>query len=206
MDFNIIYGPPGSGKTTLAENLGQSIDYVSIGDLSRKQILEDTALGRELKRHLDAVVEYPANLIKSLVSMGLREATTEHLLLDGFPKFQREIPVLAALMKERNGQPGKMVVLEISLDKALDRVAGRLICLSCHKQFRSTEVTALCPNCGRALTRRDDDETGIFSRRFYDYLENNQRIRASLEGMGFQPVIMDAEAATADGLIAALAQ
>jgi adenylate kinase len=52
----IIMGPPGAGKGTQAKVIASrlSIPAVSTGDIFRANVSQETDLGREAKRYMDA--------------------------------------------------------------------------------------------------------------------------------------------------------
>ena len=51
----IIFGPPGSGKGTVSEEVAKvyCIPHISTGDLLREHISKKTALGMKAKEYMD---------------------------------------------------------------------------------------------------------------------------------------------------------
>ena len=84
----VLLGPPGAGKGTQAQKLAEKlgIPQVSTGDLFRKNISENTPLGLEAKRYLDAGDLVPSSLTNALVEdrIGHHDAA-DGFILDGFP-------------------------------------------------------------------------------------------------------------------------
>ena len=52
----VLVGPPGAGKGTQAVRLAERLDvpHISTGDLFRANLKDETELGREAKRYMDA--------------------------------------------------------------------------------------------------------------------------------------------------------
>ena len=64
----VIFGPPGAGKGTQADNLVNEFNFfkVSTGDLLRKEIKEKTSLGIQIKSIIDKGNLVSDDIIESL--------------------------------------------------------------------------------------------------------------------------------------------
>ena len=85
----VLLGPPGAGKGTQAQKLSEKlgIPHVSTGDLFRHNITNETELGLEAKKYLDAGDLVPATLTNALVDDRLDDAdAAEGFILDGYPR------------------------------------------------------------------------------------------------------------------------
>jgi adenylate kinase len=204
MKLHILYGPPGAGKTTLSENLPKSIAYISMGAIARKEIALESKLGRELQHYIEQVREYPSALVQQVINNALRRERSQVIVFDGFPKFQREIPILETLLTDIDSVPGNAVVLNLSLDEALARMASRRICPHCSRQFGQFHEM-VCPTCKIGLVKRDDDTDASFTLRFNDYLENNHLILSRLHDLGFTIIRLSSKHVTADTFLASFA-
>jgi adenylate kinase family enzyme len=73
MNIILLYGPPASGKTTLAKGISNNFDisYLSVGQITRREIANKTDVGHRLKKYLDDVVEYPVEFIGDIVEKEL---------------------------------------------------------------------------------------------------------------------------------------
>ena len=71
----VLLGPPGAGKGTQAQKLADKlgVPHVSTGDLFRYNISNNTELGVEAKKYLDAGDLVPATLTNALVDDRLDE-------------------------------------------------------------------------------------------------------------------------------------
>jgi len=81
-----MLAPPGGGKGTqgvrLAAELG--VPHISSGDVLRAEVAEDSALGREVKAHMDAGRLAPDALVTRAVLPVISEL--DGYILDGYPR------------------------------------------------------------------------------------------------------------------------
>ena len=84
----LLMGPPGAGKGTQAKVLAErlNIPAVSTGDIFRANVKDETPLGLEAKRYMDAGDYVPDEVTNAMVRDRLSEADAgEGFLLDGYP-------------------------------------------------------------------------------------------------------------------------
>ncbi len=169
----LMYGPPASGKTTLASFLSGSLkaDYISLGEIVRREISRGTDLGLNFKKYLDEVMEYPPELIETAVKNELASYHNERpvFIFDGLPKYPREVPFFVKLLKEENLKLKDIIVIDLPLDVAMKRTDRRKICSDCLKQQNTGESGEVCGLCGGQLVSREDDADFFFKRRYNDY-------------------------------------
>ena len=165
----LVYGPPGSGKTSVMANL--PISYLSVGEITRKEISRKTVDGLALKGYLDRVVEYPPELIGRVVFPHLTAATLVGLpiVLDGFPKYEQEALPFKEMVKSCGLNLTGVINLGLSVEEALARVAGRIICSGCGRQVDISGGISNNCTCGGLLEIREDDQPHILRRRYSDY-------------------------------------
>ena len=78
----VVVGPPGAGKGTQAERLAAQLDvpHISTGELFRDNLQNNTPLGVEAKRYIDA-----GELVPDEVTVGMvRDRLGETDSADGF--------------------------------------------------------------------------------------------------------------------------
>ncbi|MFA4990923.1 MAG: nucleoside monophosphate kinase [Candidatus Paceibacterota bacterium] len=175
----LLYGPPGSGKTTVGEEVeqrsGGTLKYLSVGKITRGEITRQSEMGMKLKEYLEKVEEYPPTLIGELVRKHILEAAEAGgaMIVDGFPKYPAEAPYFLKIIEEGDFSLKTIIILDISREESLERTAKRRICQNCQGQFSlRNEEEAKCPFCGNSLCRRDDDEKEILMRRYNDYYKS----------------------------------
>ncbi|PKA03467.1 adenylate kinase, partial [Leptospira ellisii] len=100
---NIIFmGPPGAGKGTQAKILCErlSIPQISTGDILREAVKNQTAMGVEAKRYMDAGDLVPDSVVIGIIKDRIREVDCKNgFLLDGFPRTVEQADALDTLLK-----------------------------------------------------------------------------------------------------------
>ncbi|TRZ52737.1 hypothetical protein D4R99_02225, partial [bacterium] len=183
----LLYGPPASGKSTVAKKISEKIGsvYVSIGQITRSEIAKKSEKGLLLKKYLDDVVEYPIELISSVVEDRLNELQTKEyngFILDGFPKYEWEATHFLKMVKNLSLKIDGVVVIDVPLGEIIKRASGRRICQSCLKEYDMFVSNIVrCPECMRDLSTREDDTVEVLERRYNDY---SQSIKQTIKVLG----------------------
>jgi adenylate kinase family enzyme len=102
----LIYGPPGCGKTTIGQLISNNstLKYISVGEITRREIYSQSEVGKKLKYYLDLPLEYPIELISNLIQVNLDnliENKTD-FILDGYPKYYWEAENFINYLKQKN--------------------------------------------------------------------------------------------------------
>ena len=122
----ILFGPPGAGKGTQAAKLAEAYDlmHISTGDILRKEIAEQTALGLKVKSIIDrGELVSDEILIEILHSVITKHKEVKGFIFDGFP---RTIPQADALDRMLSGD-GQMIAAVISLEVREEELIRRLL-------------------------------------------------------------------------------
>ena len=175
--FNLVLlGPPGAGKGTQASRIvdGYGVPHISTGDILRAAVKNQTQMGLEAKKFMDAGELVPDSVVIGIVKDRLQEPdTAKGFLMDGFP---RTIPQAEALDKALEGLDRaitKTVVLLVDEDLLIKRLTGRRICRACqtpfHVYFNTAKVEGVCDKCGGELYQRDDDTEATVRNRLEVY-------------------------------------
>lgn len=124
----LIVGPPGSGKGTQAAFIREAFDIpdISTGDIFRYHIKNQTPLGVQVKKIVDAGDYVPDDLTNALVADRLgQEDARNGFLLDGYPRTLQQVRYLDGLLA-RDGRPLEAVVqLVADRDEIVVRLAKR---------------------------------------------------------------------------------
>lgn len=163
----VLLGPPGVGKGTQAELLGQRLGacHLSTGDLFRAASRCEQEASPVMRAALAAMRR--GDLVSDdLVIDMVRERTGcmrchGGFLLDGVPRTIRQAGALEHLLGELGVTLDAVLSYELPIDEVVERIGGRRTCSGCKAVYHVTAqppaVADLCDRCGAALVQRDDD-------------------------------------------------
>ena len=100
----VLFGPPGSGKGTQAQNLIEkfNLKQISTGDLFRFNMKNDTELGKLAKYYIDKGELVPDQVTIYMLVDELKKPTdTNGFIFDGFPRTSYQTEVLDQIVKEQ---------------------------------------------------------------------------------------------------------
>jgi adenylate kinase len=124
----VLVGPPGAGKGTQAVRLAERLDvpHISTGDLFRANLKDQTDLGREAKRYMDAGDLVPDEVTVAMVRERLNhDDAAKGFILDGFPRTRSQAASLSELLAARDEQLDAVVELQVPEDELVRRLMGR---------------------------------------------------------------------------------
>lgn len=99
----VLFGPPGSGKGTQAQNLIEkfNLKQVSTGDLFRYNIKNETELGKLAKSFIDKGELVPDQVtIDMLIDEVKKPTDASGFIFDGFPRTAAQTEALETIVKE----------------------------------------------------------------------------------------------------------
>ncbi|MES2621418.1 MAG: adenylate kinase [Bacteroidota bacterium] len=146
----VLFGPPGSGKGTQAENIisKYQLVHISTGDMLRAEIAGQTKLGLEAKTLMDK-----GDLVPDAVVIGMIEnklaanQSAKGFVFDGFPRTVKQAEALDALLG--NHKTPIKIVLSLYVTEA--------------------ELTQRILKRGATSGRADDQNEGIVKNRVAEY-------------------------------------
>lgn len=124
----VLVGPPGAGKGTQAVALATklSVPHISTGDLFRAHVAQQTPLGQEAKRYLDAGELVPDTVTNEMVRERLADPDAKAgFLLDGFPRNTKQAEVLQQMLAEQDGALDAVIQLAVPEDVLVERLLAR---------------------------------------------------------------------------------
>ncbi len=124
----IFLGPPGSGKGTQAQVLGNSyqIPHISTGDMLRQAVSQQTDLGNKAKSYMDNGELVPDQLILDMVKERLsQDDTKKGWILDGFPRNVSQAIALDQQLEEISQTCDRVINLDVKDDMIVDRLLNR---------------------------------------------------------------------------------
>ncbi len=102
----VLFGPPGSGKGTQAQNLIETFNLkqISTGDLFRYNIKNATELGTLAKSYMDKGELVPDQVTIDMLIDELKKTTDSNgFIFDGFPRTSHQALVLDQIVKDQLG-------------------------------------------------------------------------------------------------------
>ncbi len=159
----ILTGAPGSGKGYLGECLIKTLQesgkisanemvIISTGDLIRREIKSESALGYKIKSIMEAGEFVSDEIIASLLKENLLNNPARITILDGYPRTEGQVSDLARIIGNR---PVYIIHRDTPNDLILKRIQNRRICEKCGKV--QTADHADCVSCHGKLVMRKDD-------------------------------------------------
>lgn len=172
----ILLGPPGAGKGTQAETIVNEfkIPHVSTGDMFRKNIKEQTELGKKVKSFLDQGALVPDELTVEIVKDRLMQSDCDNgFLLDGFPRTIEQAEALDNVLAELGQKLDYVINIQVDSKLLVDRAVGRRICKNCgqtyHLIYNKPSKDGICDKCGGELYQRKDDTEETVANRINVY-------------------------------------
>ena len=176
----ILFGPPGVGKGTQAQLLGQRLGacHLSTGDifraaLSRGDGAPTPAMATALEcMHRGSLV--PDKTVWDIVrerSACLR--CQGGFILDGFPRTRLQAELLKQLMADERLPLDAVVNYELPIGEIVERLGGRRNCEVCKAVYHITRQPprsdSVCDRCGGRLLQREDDRPESITVRMETY-------------------------------------
>lgn len=99
----VLFGPPGSGKGTQAQNLIEkfNLKQVSTGDLFRYNMKNDTELGKLAKSYIDKGELVPDQVTTDMLIDEIKKPTDANgFIFDGYPRTTAQTEALETIVKE----------------------------------------------------------------------------------------------------------
>jgi len=173
----IIFGPPGAGKGTQANNLVKNYNLfkVSTGDLLREEVNKKTKLSNQINAAIsqgsfvkDEIID---NLIENIISNSVNQ---NRMIFDGYPRNLNQAKKLDFLLSKYNQKIFSVISLDVNKEIVLKRILGRVVCVKCGSTFNKFFNPPIKSNhkceSKHLITRSDDNEKTILKR--YDTYEN----------------------------------
>ena len=174
----VILGSPGVGKGTYAKILSDKYDIprISVGDLFRKAIRDETELGKKIKDYVSRGDLVPDEMVIELVKERLqKDDCRSGFFLDGFPR-----TIAQAEAMEKFEKIDKVLNFVASDWVIMSRLGGRRTCRECgaiyHVKEIPPKVEGVCDRCGGRLYQRSDETPQAIKNRLRVYREKTKPV------------------------------
>lgn len=177
--MNLIFlGPPGSGKGTYASRIATKlgITKISLGDIFREIIKENTKLGRKVAEYYNRGELVPDDIAIEVLRGRLRRPDCKDgFVLDDFPRTLHQAEALDKMTKV-----DAIIYLKVPDRVAIERLSSRITCKKCQAiyniRFIKPKVMGVCDKCGGELYQREDDKPDVIKERLREYHKKTKPI------------------------------
>lgn len=166
----VLLGAPGAGKGTQAAKLVEKYGYahISTGDMLRAAVKNQTPLGLEAKKYMDAGDLVPDEVVIGLVKERLQDPDTEQgFILDGFPRTSTQAVALDSELASLDRALNAALLVDVDKEVIIKRLTSRRMCRDCG--HIGSEADATCPKCNGEMYQRDDDNEATVRNRLDVY-------------------------------------
>jgi len=101
----VIFGPPGAGKGTQAQNIAKkfNLNQISTGDLLRSEIKKKTEIGKEIESIISEGDFVTDDIVNKLLNKVIRDSAYKNrIIFDGYPRNIPQAENLEAILKKHN--------------------------------------------------------------------------------------------------------
>ena len=152
----VIFGPPGAGKGTQAQNIAQkfNLHQVSTGDLLRTEIKNKSEIGKEIEEIISKGDFATDNIVNKLITKVIFDPQKkDKLIFDGYPRSLSQAKNLDLLLNSSNQKIDFIFFLNVNKDTIIKRIERRKI-----------------------LEKRSDDDLNTILKRYDTYMETTRPV------------------------------
>src|SRR5690625_5223570 len=121
----ILLGMQGAGKGTQAEEINEyyNVPHISTGDIFRAAIKNETPLGLEAKKYMDAGDLVPDDVTNNIVKERLQEDDVKNgFLLDGYPRTLNQSEALKTNLEDLGRSLDAVIYLMVPTEILMERL------------------------------------------------------------------------------------
>ena len=178
----IIFGPPGAGKGTQAQNLVNkfSLYQASAGDLLRLEIKKKTEIGKKIEQIIAQGDLVSDDIVNELINKFITNHNHRNkIIFDGYPRNINQAETLEVMLNSDNQSINFILFLKVTRETIEKRILGRILCEKCNKimneYFNKEEIDK--HECGKNyLKKRKDDNQETIITRYEEYMKKTKPV------------------------------
>ena len=178
----IIFGPPGAGKGTQAQNLVKKFNLyqLSTGDLLRSEIKKKTEIGKKIEQ----IIAQGDFVTDDIVNELLKKFITNYnyrnkIIFDGYPRNINQAENLEVMLNSDNQSINFILFLKVTRETVEKRILGRIICEKCNRTmneyFNKEEIDKHECEKNYLKKRKDDNQETIITR-YDEYMKKTKPV------------------------------
>ena len=152
----VIFGPPGAGKGTQAQNIVKKFNLyqVSTGDLLRSEIKNKSEIGKEIEEIISKGDFATDDIVNTLIKKIIFDPQKKNkLIFDGYPRSISQAQNLDLLLKDSNQKISQIFFLNVNKETIVKRIEKRKI-----------------------IEKRSDDGLNTILKRYDTYMETTRPV------------------------------
>ena len=179
----VIFGPPGAGKGTQAQNIAKKFNLyqISTGDILRSEIKKKTVIGKEIESIISEGEFATDDIVNKLLDKIIKNPVYKNrIIFDGYPRNIAQAENLKTLLNKDSQSITAVLYLNVSKNIIEKRIIGRITCEKCNKtlnEFSNTKEEIENHECGKDhLKRRKDDNYKYIDKRYDTYMKRTKPV------------------------------
>ncbi len=178
----ILFGPPGAGKGTQAQNIVEKFNLfqISTGDLLRTEIKNKTELGKQIEQIINRGGFVTDKIVNNLLEKTIKKDLYRNkIIFDGYPRNINQAKSLEMMLKKDNQSIDYILFLSASKKTIEKRILGRVVCEKCKKTLNEYYDIEVLKNhkCGnKFLKKRKDDNQQTIVNRYDEYMKQTKPV------------------------------